>query len=125
MTETTNEIKIGIWKSLDRKDFDEWADAVLDKMGTSIYRNKDDFLPMDFSLEFGYDMDDFSIYHQDGSDSIIFSITEALHDSTDLRDENIEYIKEFAKRYLPYIELVDVKERERGFDMSFKIKVEN
>lgn len=58
--------------------------------------------------------------------SVVISLTEETHKATDNRDENINYIKAFVSREMPYLKFVEQKTHDYkgdyGFELIFTLK---
>ena len=61
--------------------------------------------------------------HSDGKE-VQIEVDEATHDATDMRDQNIEYIKAYVEKYLPYLKYKETKEpydSEYGFRLIYSV----
>ncbi|MGP6240058.1 hypothetical protein ACNF40_06570 [Cuniculiplasma sp. SKW4] len=116
------------WKSEKQEDLSEWELEVEEAMEKGeIYKNVNDPIPLSLTLH-GMD-DELLVETDDIANGIVrIEVNEETHEATDLRDENMEYIKLFMERYVPYLKFQSQKERDDyhstyGFDLIYSVEV--
>ena len=113
------------WKSENDEELDEWSYRLVETLRhESIYNNPGDVLPLHLSINIFGD-DDIHV-HSDGKE-VQIEVDEETHDATDMRDQNIEYIKAYIEKYLPYLKYKETKEpydSEYGFRLVYSVEGE-
>ena len=115
--------KIEKWKTEDDEELITWGENLAETLRHgSIYKNPDDVLPLHLSINIFGD-DDIHV-HSDGKE-VQIEVDEETHDATDMRDQNIEFIKLYIDKYLPYLKYKEMKEpydSECGFRLVYSVK---
>ena len=109
----------------DRATEDEFfalANGVIYKMRTTVV-DEDKLVP------FGLTFDTFedNLYINPIDNGILITLEEGTHDTTDSRDQNIEFIKKFIAQEMPYLEFNKIEKHYDdyfgwGFEMEFIFK---
>lgn len=110
------------WKTENDEELITWGENLAETLRHGrIYKNPDDVLPLHLSMgTFG---DDEIQASSDGKE-VQIEVDEATHDATDMRDQNIEYIKAYVEKYLPYLKYKETKEpydSEYGFRLIYSV----
>lgn len=105
-----------------------WCYEVVDKLKSARYQNDDITLQklgsmFDRHLHLDSFDDDLSVGFEDGK--LVFDLTESSHETTDMRQENIAFIRMFVANEMPYLEFEDLTEYYYdgwGFILTYRIK---
>ena len=107
---------------LTEDEFFGWADGV-------IYNMRKTEVDEDKLVPFGLTFDVFedNLYINPIDNGIVITLEEGTHDTTDSRDQNIEFIKKFVAQEMPYLEFNKIEEHYDdyfgwGFEMEFIFK---
>jgi hypothetical protein len=107
------------WK--DEEDFNSilnWCDKV--RLAIEKYHTNKGFIDY---LSWNTFEDDFNVMVENSELKI--TLSEETYDTSDMRDSNIEVIKQFVEEELPYYEFykqTDSPDSEHGFRLIFKLK---
>ena len=103
----------------DQKEIMEWENKLMDMLSNTRYDDDDNCI---LGCYLSFDIED-DLEIQVTEKYLRITLNEALHETTDSRDNNIKFIKMFVKAELPYYELETLREdysSEHGFDLYFK-----
>jgi hypothetical protein len=94
----------------------EWIDTLKLKLETTTYENKDlpDLHMFDYQLHSDPMDDQIEISLDNNEFPVVIGLYESLHETTDMRDENIEFIKLFIRNEMPWLKIAKVIEWDSG-----------
>ncbi len=109
---------IELIKSDDEDVLLDWADEVCRSMQHKVYN--EDGRSLYLSLDFEDNM-----YCQFDGETFIVDVGEETHDTTEMREENIRFIKTFVQKEMPYLvfdHMGKSADADYGFRLVYKLK---